>query len=226
MTSTRAHRCLGIDFGTTNSALALADPRTPEQSQLVLHDRPGSTPSGTFRSVLFFEHAVLGSGKRPPALAGPHAIERYLATGGSGRLLQSLKSFLASPLFSATSIDGQRFTLEELIGALLRNLRESAERTVGELPKTAVFGRPVRFVNADPSQPESFPLDRLRKAAAIAGFEDVQFEYEPVAAALHYERTLTADELVLIADFGGGTTDFTLIRVRRGEGGQVQFSLR
>ncbi len=198
---------IGLDFGTTNSALAFGH---RGRAELASFARGDGSRSSTFRSVLFFEAPDIGPA--PPVIAGPRALERYFDTGGNGRLLQSLKSFLASPLFTTTTVFGRSLSLEELISLVLLRLRQEIEAERGPLPGSVVMGRPVRFVGDDESE-ESLPLKRLRDAAARAGFDDVRFEFEPVAAAHSYERTLDHDELVLVGDFGGGTSDFCLVHL-------------
>ena len=189
---------LGFDFGTTNSAMAVvADGR--------------SRVTHTFRSVLYFDPDERGRGGKPLSVAGPLAIERYLGGDGGGRLIQSLKSYLASRTFRATNIFGSTFTLEDLIALIVKGLRAEAEKELGELPSRVVVGRPVRFAGEEEDQ--SYALDRLESAILKGGFEEVIFEYEPVAAAYHYETSLDHDEVVLIADFGGGTSDFCVVHV-------------
>lgn len=206
--STKPSAAIGLDFGTTNSALAFGQ---RGESTLATFARTDGTRLSTFRSVLFFE--APDRGPAPPVIAGPRALERYFETGGNGRLLQSLKSFLASPLFTSTSVYGRTYTLEELVSLLLLRLRKEVEAEHGPIGGRVVMGRPVRFVSEEEGEGEGLPLTRLRKAAALAGFDDVRFEYEPVAAAHSYERTLDHDELVLVGDFGGGTSDFCLVRL-------------
>jgi hypothetical chaperone protein len=202
---------VGLDFGTTNSAVAFA--RADEPATLVAFpSRTGPTP--TFRSVLHFERGETGE---ETVRAGPAAIESYLASEErSGRLMQSLKSFLASRLFRATQVFGRPWRLEDLVAVLLRELREEAERQLGEPVQRAVVGRPVRFVHAQDAADEALALGRLRAACTNAGFREVLFEYEPIGAACYYESRLERDELLLIADFGGGTSDFSLVRVGPG----------
>lgn len=169
----------------------------------------------TFRSVLFFENAVQ-SGRIPKPLAGPAAIERYLEPHEGGRLIQSLKSFAASRTFQSTQIGTRQYKLEDLIGFFLKALRSAVEAQFGPLGNRAVAGRPVTFVSAGKPDDERLALDRLRRAYAIAGFEHIEFQYEPIGAAYSYAQRLTAPELVLIADFGGGTSDFSLIELSPG----------
>ena len=199
---------LGLDFGTTNSALAFATGGQP--AQLVeIASVGGATPS--FRSVLFFGREERG--EPVVSLAGPDAIEAYVESEGDRRLMQSLKSFLASSLFQATSVFGRKTSLEELVGRILRDLSESREAHDLPIDGTVVVGRPVRFAKARTAEDDDFAIRRLRGALTLAGFDRVVFEYEPVGAAFHYEQGLDRDELVLIADFGGGTSDFCLLRV-------------
>ena len=145
--------------------------------------------------------------------SGPAAIDEYLAAETKGRLVQSLKSFLTSRSLKTTDVFGRRMSLEELIARILRDLREKAEAQFGEPIRTAVVGRPVRFVGAEKDEDNSFAQERLGAAFRLAGYESIEFELEPVAAAHYYESTLDHDELILIGDFGGGTSDFSLLHV-------------
>jgi hypothetical chaperone protein len=129
--------------------------------------------------------------------------------------VQSIRSFLASPLFEATEVYGAVYRLEDLIAAILSALREAAEAQLGPLGARAVVGRPVRFAG-EGRHDERLALSRLRSAFLRAGFEEVVFEYEPMAAAWHYALRLAAPEIVLIGDFGGGTSDFSLLRLDPG----------
>lgn len=206
-------RFIGLDFGTTNSALALARP--DGGSELVrFATREG--PSSTFRSVLFFDPSELDPRAGVKAFAGPQALEHYRDTQTPGRLIQSLKSYLATDLLRSTTVFERTYTLEELIALILRGIRAQCGDALGDpasVVRGLVVGRPVKFSNADTAADEQRALDRLRAALALAGIEDVTFEYEPVGAAYFYESRLDHDELVLIGDFGGGTSDFCLVRV-------------
>jgi hypothetical chaperone protein len=196
---------VGIDFGTTNSAIAVASEGVVRIASFPFME----TAVETFRSVLFFE-----SSKRP--LAGPAAIERYLEPHEGGRLIQSLKSFAASSVFQSTQIGSRQYKLEELIGIFLKILRAAVEQQFGPLGSRAIAGRPVRFVGAEKPQDEDLALGRLRRAYAIAGFDKIEFAYEPIGAAYSYAQRLRLGELVLIADFGGGTSDFSVIQLETG----------
>jgi len=170
------------------------------------------------RSVLYFEQVKASGGmKRTHGFSGPAAVERYLDADEKGRLVQSLKSHLSSRTLTGTEVFGRRHRLEELISRILSDLRKQAEKQFNEPVHSAVVGRPVRFVGAESDEDDDFAVARLREAFEIAGFERVWFELEPVAAAYSYESTLDHDELILIGDFGGGTSDFSLLRVGPGE---------
>jgi hypothetical chaperone protein len=144
---------------------------------------------------------------------GPAGIEHYLSRESPGRLIQSLKSFLTSRTLQSTEVFGRRVGIEDLIARILRDLREKAELQFGIPITSAVAGRPVRFVGAETEEDNQYAENRLRKAYQLAGFHEIEFEMEPVAAAHYYESTLERDELILIGDFGGGTSDFSLIHV-------------
>ncbi len=167
----------------------------------------------SYRSLLYLEKIRDQGKNRLASWTGPAGIEHYLARESAGRLIQSLKSFLSSRALLSTEVFGVRITIEELIARILRDLREAAERHFGHPITSAVAGRPVCFVGASSEADNTYAEGRLRAAFKLAGFEHVEFELEPVAAAAYYESTLDRDELILIGDFGGGTSDFTLIRV-------------
>ncbi len=204
---------IGIDFGTTNSTVA----RATGQSQVELVAFPtliGETFS--FRSVLYLQQAKQTGKARIHAWTGPSAIEHYLAAENKGRLIQSLKSYLSDRTLTGTAVFGRHYTLQDLVSRILADLRRHAERQFHTPVGYAMVGRPVRFVGAETDEDETFALSRLRQAFAEAGFDRVEFELEPVAAAYAYESTLDHDELILIGDFGGGTSDFSLLHVGPG----------
>lgn len=190
---------VGIDFGTTNSAVAIAD-ATGGVQLVPLAGAPH------WRTVLYFEPSGA-------LTAGSPAIARYLETGGEGRLVQSIKSHLASAAFSRTTIFGRRWQLEDMIAAYLRQVRAAASIDLGN---RAVVGRPVRYWGAETTEDDDRAMARMRGALATAGFDEVVFEYEPVGAAARYAARLDHDEQIVVADFGGGTTDFSVVRVPSG----------
>ncbi len=187
----------GLDFGTSNSAIALPGGE-------VLRVDPAAAQPRLFRSVLFFPEETR------EVLAGNDAIARYL-DDNAGRFIQSMKTWLPSTTFTRTQIRGTTLLLEDLIAVFLRRLREQGSAHLGTDLDAVVLGRPARF--APTPEGDAAAEARLRKAATLAGFREVAFVIEPIAAALAYEATLDHDELVLVADFGAGTTDLTLMRL-------------
>lgn len=213
-------RAVGIDFGTTNTAIGVAE---GEQVTLAKFAQQ-SGPSETFRSILYFHPDQQDPHGRLTAVGGGRAIERYLEGEGSGRLIQSLKSYLADEGFQSTNIYNRTHTLTDLLSLLLGDVKKRAEESLGPVGPRIVVGRPVNFAHAKRKEDEELAIKRLTKSLAHVGWTDVVFEYEPVAAAYYYESKLDHDELVLIADFGGGTSDFSLVEVgpsrRRGKRGE------
>jgi hypothetical chaperone protein len=205
---------IGIDFGTTNSSIARVTPAGVELLRF-------SNDAQTSRSILYLERSAKGI----LSISGAAAIERYLAAHAQaehpGRLIQSLKSWLPSRTLTATEVFGRSYTLEDLISRILRDLRLQAEQHWGMEIREATAGRPVRFVGAETPEDEAYALARLEDAYHRAGFERVRFEFEPLAAARAYAATLKREELILIGDFGGGTSDFSLLRVGPGAGREV-----
>ncbi len=190
----------GLDFGTSNSAISIMN--NDRQSYLLSLDGGGSS---LVRSVLFFPE---GSQE---CFIGDEAIQRYLASGMRGRFISSFKSMLPLPSFSGTNIHGTWFSPEALVGAFLSALKKRADTIVGTTVRSVVLGRPVEFSKYQAE--EQLAVERLTQAARIAGFDHVRFQLEPIAAALHYETQLVRTETVLVVDVGGGTTDFTIMRL-------------
>jgi hypothetical chaperone protein len=208
MSSTRPS--LGIDFGTTNSSIALATPDGVQMLRFV-DDRLSS------RSILYLEKAKRGM----LSSSGATAIERYLMAHRDGdrpgRLIQSLKSYLTSRTLTGTEVFGRHYLLEELISRILSDLRLRAEEQFGFPVRHATVGRPVRFVGAETDADDTFAVERLRGAFLRSGFDSVDFEYEPLGAAYSFQarEQQRTTETVLIGDFGGGTSDFSLLELGR-----------
>jgi hypothetical chaperone protein len=198
-----------IDFGTSNSLLAAAS-RSGHHPPIPL-DPVAEDPS-LLRSVLFFPEAR-GPAGAAPAL-GKAALEEYVAQGSRGRLVRSLKRFLPMRGFVRTQINARTYTLEELIAIVLRAMRERADRHFGVRVTRAVLGRPARF--AEDLEDDAFAEERLRQAARLAGFTEVAFCPEPVAAARDFRAELSRDTLLLVGDFGGGTSDYSLVMMGQG----------
>ncbi len=201
---------IGIDFGTTNSSIALAN--NSDEVQLATFPYLGEL-TDSYRSLLYLQQVKEGGAKTLKSWTGPEGIEHYLSADSKGRLIQSLKTFLTSRTLQGTEVFGRRYTLGDLIARILKDLREKAEHQFGIDIRSAVVGRPVHFSGAEKEEDDSYAEGRLRSAFESAGYESVEFEMEPVAAAHYYESLLDHDELILIGDFGGGTSDFSLVHV-------------
>lgn len=203
---------VGMDFGTTNSAVAIAG---QDKAAEVVRFTTSAGPAQTLRSVLAFEANRRDAHHNVVPLVGHEAIDAYLHSDGECRFLQSFKSYLTSRLFTGTSILGRTYSLEDLVALIVSHLRRAAEAE-GKAVTRVVAGRPVRFVAEGGETEDDYATGRLVEAFAKAGIGEVVFEYEPIAAAYYYESTLTEDQTVLVADFGGGTSDFCLIRLGPG----------
>jgi hypothetical chaperone protein len=193
-----------IDFGTSNSLLSAAGPdRVFPEAPL---DPTASDPT-VLRSALYF---LAG---QPPAF-GAQAPREFVTNGMRGRLIRSIKRHLPSPSFTATRIGERSRTLPELIGLFLATMRERACAHFGVDIERAVLGRPARFSAND--REDALAEERLREAARLAGFREVTLCPEPVAAAYDFAEELAEPRTVLVADLGGGTSDFSLVRLGGG----------
>ena len=189
----------GIDFGTSNSTAGWS---RPGQSALLNLEEGKST----LPSVVFFhaEDAHVSYGRA--------ALNDYL-DGYEGRLMRSLKSLLGTAMMDEhTEVAGRAVPFRELLTKFISELKRRAELAAGRKFSCAVLGRPVFFVDDD-SLADRRAQDTLECAARQAGLRDIAFQYEPIAAAFDYESQISREELVLVVDIGGGTSDFTLIRV-------------
>ena len=196
--STPARAC-GIDFGTSNSTVGWLRPG--QDSLLPLEDGKITLPS-----VIFFNTEE----RRP--VYGRLALHEYLE-GYEGRLMRSLKSLLGSKLLkSETTVLGSALPFKELLAFFIGELKKRAEAQADHAFEEVVLGRPVFFVDDDPAADQE-AQNTLVAVAHKLGFKDVSFQYEPIAAAFDYESNLNREELVLIVDIGGGTSDFSLVRL-------------
>jgi len=230
----------GLDFGTSNSAISLLregathvevlpvdkESKRPEiMPTLIYIGRNGQQLVGKAASDAYFRDNV-----------GREAVKQLVNTGETfksvislmgevtealvievdvnqrGRFFQAIKAFLSEDVYAGTEVFGKFMTIEEIVAVYLRPMKERADAYMGEAIDGVVLGRPV-FFNSEGGSNE-LAQERLRKGAELAGFKEVHFQYEPVAAALHYEAELVKqEEYVLVFDFGGGTLDTTIVRV-------------
>ncbi len=175
---------IGLDFGSTNSSIAVAD---NDRQAALASFADGLATTSSFRSILYFPARDRSLPQQKiETQAGPEAINSYLDADTKGRLIVSIKQYLASPLFTSTSINGRNYTLEDLIAIILRRLRVAAMEQFGTPATQVVLGRPVRFSGAETVEDEKLALQRLTAAAELAGFQQISFELEPVAAAYQY----------------------------------------
>lgn len=192
-------RACGIDFGTSNSTVGWWRPDTPPL--LPLEEGKVTLPS-----VVFF------NADENTVSFGRSGLAEYL-DGYEGRLMRSLKSLLGSSLLEGkTEVQGRPVYYKDLLSRFIGELRDRANRHAGRSFDLAVLGRPVHFVDDD-SEADRLAEETLGVIARSVGFREVSFQYEPIAAAYHYEQEVAREELVLIADIGGGTSDFSLIRL-------------
>jgi hypothetical chaperone protein len=194
-----------IDFGTSNSLLCGV---TAGGVDAPLALDPHASDPSVFRSILFFSESKQWH-------FGAEALERYVADGMRGRFLRSLKRFLPMASFEETRIGSRSVRLEELIGVFLREMRQRANLHYGVDVRRALLGRPARFAESDEN--DALAEERLGAAAEFAGFSEVHFCPEPTAAAYDFRSRLTEPKVVLVADFGGGTSDYTVARLTPGE---------
>ncbi|QDF99009.1 heat-shock protein [Azoarcus sp. DD4] len=197
--STQPARACGIDFGTSNSTVGWLRPG--QNTLLTLEDGKPTLPS-----------AVFFNADEDSTCYGRAALAEYLE-GYEGRLMRALKSLLGSSLIDGhTEVHGRALAFRELLAQFIGELKKRAEAQAGRSFDHAVFGRPVHFVDEDETA-DRRAQDTLEDIARRIGFKEVSFQFEPIGAALHYELGLDREELVLIADIGGGTADFSLVRL-------------
>ncbi len=204
---------IGVDFGTTNTVVAIARPGEAVRAVTFRDDREAAD---IYRSVLLFEKGVSAAGLDLEAHAGLAAIRAYLTSTAEIRFIQSFKSHIASPIFEETRVFGRRLKFEDLLAIFFRRALADADGAIDPAGARVVSGRPIAFVGAAPD--ETLAAQRYGEAYRRVGITAPAYVYEPVGAAFYYAQRLKADALVLVADFGGGTSDFSLIRfIRQGE---------
>lgn len=190
----------GLDFGTSNSTLGVVDVTgTPRLLNL-------ETEEPTIPSVLFFNF------ENDQIYFGRAAIEEYI-TGADGRMMRALKSILGSSLINdETRIKAQRMAFTKILGIFLHEIKARAQKHAQQTLEQVVVGRPVRFVDDDDTA-DRLAENQLRAAVKEQGFKHIEFQFEPIAAALDYEHNINSEKLALVVDIGGGTSDFTVVKL-------------
>ncbi|MFO1257558.1 MAG: Hsp70 family protein [Gammaproteobacteria bacterium] len=189
----------GLDFGTSNSALG-----TFQDSKTSLIMLEGQSP--ILKSAIFFDSEI------KEHFIGQYGIDRYL-NGGKGRLMLSLKSILGSTLLNdKIAVCGKWITYRDVIGLVIKYIKDSAEKQIDAQLSHVVLGRPVRYHDTNEER-DKLAQDTMELILKEQGFKEVVFQYEPIAAALDYESTIRSEQLALIIDLGGGTSDFTVIKL-------------
>lgn len=197
----------GLDFGTSNSTVGVMRNGVPEMAQLEKNPATSALET-TLPSALFFDF------EDDSISFGRHAIENY-TQGEFGRLMRSMKSILGSgQMDEGTQIKNRVYSFSEIIGFFVSRLKAQAEAHADESMTSVVMGRPVHF-NDDNPELDNAAERRLEEIAHSVGFKDVSFQFEPIAAAYDYEQTVEDEELALIIDIGGGTSDFTLMKLSK-----------
>jgi hypothetical chaperone protein len=199
---------IGIDFGTSNTVIALAT--DDGRVEAIRFDHGGKRHSVYVSALCFWEERP-GSGAQ--AEGGPWAIEQFLEGRHIHRFIQSFKTYAASASFNSTQVFRQRYRFEDLLAAFLRTLARHGGDTFGFEAPAIVVGRPVRFAGGNPD--EALAMARYQAAFERLGAPHARYVYEPVGAAFSFARQLDRDATVLVADFGGGTSDFSVMRFSR-----------
>lgn len=199
-------QALGLDFGTTNTVLAMADGGA---TRSMAFTSTAGTADSMRTALSFMKDAQLGASALKVE-AGHAAIRQFIDNPGECRFLQSIKTFAASALFQGTLIFAKRHNFEDLMEVFVRRLRNYAGDNWPSDVSRIVTGRPVHFAGASPDP--ALATERYNEALSRFGFPEIHYVYEPVAAAFYFAQNLKQDATVLVADFGGGTTDYSLIR--------------
>ncbi|ASR07209.1 MULTISPECIES: Hsp70 family protein [Rhizobium] len=199
-------QALGFDFGTTNTVLAMADGGATRSMAFTSTE---GTADSMRTALSFMKDAQLGASALKVE-AGHAAIRQFIDNPGECRFLQSIKTFAASALFQGTLIFAKRHNFEDLMEIFVRRLRNYAGDNWPSDVGRIVTGRPVHFAGASPDP--ALATERYNAALSRFGFPEIHYVYEPVAAAFYFAQNLKQDATVLVADFGGGTTDYSLIR--------------
>lgn len=204
---------IGIDFGTTNTVVAIAGADGRAEAITFLHD--GASLKGYVTALCYWQERA-GGRLTTRVEGGPWAMDQLMTGTMAHRFIQSFKTFAASRSFQETRIFGQKTQFEDLLVAFMQTVQRHADREIDFGGARVQIGRPVRFAGSNPD--EGLAMQRYRDAFGRLGLDGARYVYEPVGAAFFYARALDHDATVLVADFGGGTSDFSVMRFERRDG--------
>lgn len=198
---------LCIDFGTSHTLAGVTYPKSNKPNERILLE-PNSKDPYLMRTLLYFP-------TMDECYYGSQALVKYVENDMEGRIFRSFKSHLPNKNYLGSVIDNRILNLETMIGLFLLEIKKRAEKQTGEILTRVVLGKPARY-SMDPIEDE-FAIYRMTKACEYAGFTDIEFVPEPLAAALDFRKTVTTEKTILIGDFGGGTSDFTILKISKNE---------
>ncbi|HZH50978.1 MAG TPA: Hsp70 family protein [Microvirga sp.] len=213
MSSPAQDLSIGIDFGTSNTVVAIADGQG--RVEALTFDHRGSDLKVYVTALCFWDERH-GNGLRTQVEGGPWAIDQFLEGLTAHRFIQSFKTFAASQSFQETRIFRERYRFEDLLSTFLRTLKRHGGERFDLSAGSVIVGRPVQFAGTHPD--DELAMNRYRAAFGKLGADHARYVYEPVGAAFFYARQLNHDATVLVADFGGGTSDFSVMRFSRESG--------
>jgi hypothetical chaperone protein len=192
-----------IDFGTSNSLINF------------ISDSNEVTPIPMEEGNTYILRSLIFTMDQGNWFFGDRAIKEYTEHDGEGRFLRSLKKFLAEPNYKGTDIHNKKYLIEDMIAIFLREMKRRADIFTGINVENVIMGRPAKY-SLTPEY-DQLAEDRMRKACELAGFKNIHFCPEPLAAGLDFDKNNSQKKIVLIADFGGGTSDFTLMQLHKGQ---------
>jgi hypothetical chaperone protein len=192
-----------IDFGTSNSLLSYVS------------DLGVIVPVPLNVDEKYILRSLLFTSEQNKWFFGEDAIEQYIEHDGEGRFFRSLKKFLPEPTYNGTEVHNKKLSISELIATFLREMRERADKFTGKKIEKVILGRPALY-SSDQNH-DQLAEDRMKQAAILAGFKEIIFCPEPLAAGLDFDKSNSKEKIVLVADFGGGTSDFTLMKLHSGQ---------
>lgn len=200
-----AEAVLCVDFGTSHTLAGVAYKNSKKSSERIILE-PQSNDPYLMRTLLYFP-------SMDECYYGSEALHKYIENEMEGRIFRSFKSHLPNKNYLGSMIDNRILNLETMIGLFLLEIKKRAEKQTNAVLTQIVLGKPARY-SMDAVEDE-FALYRMNKAAEYAGFTKIEFVPEPLAAALDFRKSIDSEKTILIGDFGGGTSDFTILNISK-----------